>query len=142
MRRGGGLMSSGVIAREVRKAVMLSPFAATVDDDDENDENDDVGRGGSRMPVRGIVHSPSPTAYPSSVADCVSDFRSVLSSPIPVAMTGREPDTRPMHNRHRALTTSSTTTTRQRIFSPARLASISSSSCVYCIVLNRAAQRA
>ena len=155
-RRGAGLMSSAVMVREVRKAVMLSPRVIPVDEDEDEEE----GSWGNRMPVRGIFHSPSLVIDPSvfvppataayasspspssSPADLAPTPRSVLSSPTPVAITGLEPETRPIHNRHTALTTSNTTTTRHRTFSPARFASISSSNCVYCIVLKSAVQLA
>ena len=100
------------------------------------------GSRGSRMPVRGIFHSSLLRAgleveSESEVdpsAGCgrgESTERSVRSSPTPVAMTGREPETRPIPSRQRALTTSNNTMTRQRVFSPARFASISRSNWVY-----------
>ena len=152
-RRRADLISSAVMTREVRNSVMLSPPplipVEDEDEDDDDDDDDEAGSRGSRMPVRGIFHSPSfapsasvlPSAH-ASPAGWGSTLRSVLSSPTPVAMTGREPDARPMHNLHTALTTSSATMSRHRAFSPARLASISSSNCVYCIVLKSAVHRA
>ena len=131
-------MSSAEMVREVKKAVMDSR-------DSSIEEDVQVGSfRGKRMPVRGIFHSDSdslgptvleyspPSSSPVVVAGCgVSTLRSVLSSPTPVAMTGLEPDTRLMQSLHMALMISSSTMTRQRAFSPARLASISSNNCVY-----------
>ena len=130
-------MSSAEMVREVRKSAMDSR-------DSSAEEDVEVGSfRGKRMPVRGIFHSFSSslapmvveyTSFSSSVvvSGCeVSTLRSVLSSPMPVATTGREPDTRLMQSLHMALMISSSTITRQRAFSPARLASISSNNCVY-----------
>ena len=130
-------MSSAAMVRVVRKVAMDSR-------DSSAEEDGEVGSfRGKRMPVRGIFHSDSgslapmvveysPSSSSVVVVGCgVSTLRSVLSSPMPVAMTGREPDTRLMQSLHMALMISSSTITRQRAFSPARLASISSNNCVY-----------
>ena len=131
-------MSSAEMVRDVRKAAMDSRDSSA-----EEEEDVEVGSfRGKRMPVRGIFHSvsdsfaPMVLEYSSSpsvvLAVCgVSTLRSVLSSPIPVAMTGREPDTRLMQSLQMALMISSNTITRQRAFSPARLANISSNNWVY-----------
>ncbi len=113
-RRCADFRSSGAMMWDVRNAVMDASSAA--------------GEAGSRMPVRGILYSDSRLGFSSGGGEVT--LRSILSSPTPVAMTGRPSEPRHMRRRQMALTASSMTTTRHLVLSPARFASISRSNCV------------
>lgn len=110
--------------------------------------SDESGKLGIDSPVLGIVQFSASTelslggvSIPSFDAEFSRELGSTSRCGKGGDRSGLELVNRKSSNRQTAFTTSSSTTTRHRTFSPFRFAAISHSNSVYCIICNVRAMR-